>query len=438
MNNRRVWMIVLAALLVRGVLLASAAGNSQGVFTPDSHSYWQLAESVAEGNFARGGEPEIFRTPGYPAFVAAGRAVDGWQAVIAVQLLLDTLLVLVTFRLATMLAGARAGALAAAFQAITPVAVAASCRVLSDSLYALLLTGAVALLVAHFRSDKWKWLLAGAVAMAAACYVRPVGVAMAAIAAAVILCRSRCVLRAGAFAAVVAVCLAPWVVRNATEADFAGLSSFAGDSMYRFSAAEVIARRDGTTPDAERRRLDAKVALADLPTPGARSRYRRQQAMAIIGDDWGGYLAIHATGSLAFWLPGATDVLEVSGGSVGQRGTLAVLHNEGPIAAVRHYFADMPWAIVPAALLAAIFAVKMFGVAVCVVSRGRLGMSASAWLMLMMVACSAMAGGPAATPRFRVAVAPLLSVAAAVGWLRLSARRKRDQPPPPLGEPVGR
>lgn len=440
-NGRRVWTIVAVALLMRAALLASAMNGPQSVFTPDSHSYWRLAESIRSGSFVIDGQPEIFRTPGYPAFVAAGRLIDGWPIVVSAQVLLDTLLVLLTFHLAGMLAGRQAGPLAATFQAITPVAVAASCRMLSDSLYALLLTGAIALLVAHFRGGKWKWLLAAAATMAAACYVRPIGVATAAVAGVVVLFGCRSIRRAGAFAAVVAVCLAPWVVRNAIAADYYGFSSFAGDSMYRFSAAEVIARRDGTDPASERRRLDAKVAAADLAdTPGARSRYRSRQAMQIIGRDLGGHLAIHLKGAAAFWLPGATDVLEVAGATVGQRGTLAVLHAHGPVAAAKHYFADSPWAIVPAAVMIGVFAVKMFGVVVCVLSRARprapapVGGSASAWLLVLIVLISALAGGPASTPRFRVAVAPLLSVAAAVGWLRLSARRRRGsgQEPSPL------
>jgi len=425
-NGRRLWLVVAAALLVRGALLVSAAANGGSVLTPDSHSYLQLAGALAErGEFALHDQPEIFRTPGYPLFLAWAHPLPGgvW-ALLAVQVLLDVALVVVTFHLAGMLAGRRAGELAAAFQAVTPVAMAASCRVLSDSLYALLLTGAVALLVAHLRGGKWRPLLAGAFVMAAACYVRPIGVAMAVVAAAVVLCRRRCVLRAIVFAAVVAACLAPWVVRNAAVADFRGFSSFAGESLHRFAAAEIIARREGTDAATVRRRLDAEVILADLPTPGARSRYRKQQAMEIIGGDRGAYLTIHAAGAMAFWLPGATDVLEVSGATVGQRGTLEVLHSRGPVAAARHYFADSPWAIAPAVLLAGMFAVKMFGVAVCAVSRARLRMSAAAWLMLLIVATSSMAGGAATTPRFRVPIAPLLSVAAAVGWLRLSRRRR--------------
>ena len=109
----------------------------------------------------------------------------------------------------------------------------------------------------------------------------------------------------------------------------------------------------------------------------------------------------------------------------GQRGTLAVLHADGPIAAVRHYFADRPLAAVPAAVLAAIFAAKMFGVVVCAAFRARLRMSAAAWLVLLIVATASLAGGPASTPRFRVPVAPLLSVAAAVGWMRLVGGRRR-------------
>ena len=64
--------IVLAAILLlaagaRALLLSAALHNSQAMFTPDSQDYVELAGSLADrGDFARGHEPEIFRTPGYP------------------------------------------------------------------------------------------------------------------------------------------------------------------------------------------------------------------------------------------------------------------------------------------------------------------------------------------------------------------------------------
>ncbi|MCK4602052.1 MAG: hypothetical protein KAU28_06275, partial [Phycisphaerae bacterium] len=90
-NGRRLWLVVAAALLVRGALLACAAGNGGGVLTPDSHSYLQLAGALAErGQFGPRDQPEIFRTPGYPLFLAWAHPLPGgvW-ALLAVQVLLD-------------------------------------------------------------------------------------------------------------------------------------------------------------------------------------------------------------------------------------------------------------------------------------------------------------------------------------------------------------
>jgi len=414
---------------MRGGLLTTAAINHGEVLAPDSYSYRQLAGSLHQRHeFSRDGEPEIFRTPGYPVFLALIQWLHGgiWTALTA-QVLLDVGLVMITFHLAAMLAGREAGALAALIQAVTPVAIASCCRMLSDSLYALLLTGSVVLVVGHLRGGGWKHIILSGVTMAAGCYVRPVGVAMAAMAGLVILLSSRKFLHTMVFIAIVAMCLAPWVVRNAVIADYRGFSSFAGDSLYRFSAAEVIAREENVDVQTVRGRLDREVAAANLPTPGARSRYRMQRAAEIIRGNPGDYLIIHTRGDLAFWLPGATDVLEVAGVTAGQKGTLSVLHQKGLMSAAKHYFAGSPWAVIAAGALVSIFAVKMIGVATCVLSRARLKMSAAAWLMVLVVGTSAMAGGPASTPRFRVPVASLLSVAAAVGWLRLSRGRRRKQ-----------
>jgi hypothetical protein len=51
-------------------------------------------------------------------------------------------------------------------------------------------------------------------------------------------------------------------------------------------------------------------------------------------------------------------------------------------------------------------------------------MGAEVWLCLLLVLLAFLLPGPAAHPRFRVPVEPILSVAAAAGWAMLAARRR--------------
>jgi len=481
MKSVRLWLILILALAARAALYSAAIRHEDGAFTHDSWVYWYLAGDLTRFGAFVGGvatmrtglngpvvvaaapKPEIFRTPGYPLVLSCTLLLPAktvrplappprgtlvieeqrWHVPLAFQVLIDLHLVLLTYWLGRLLVGRGAGLLAAAFQAVSPLAVAASCRILSDSLFAFMLTAALLLIVRHFRTGSWRTLLPAAVLMGAACYVRPVGLVMSGLFVLVLLFRPKRIRRAGAFAAVIAACVAPWVVRNAVTADYRGFSSFATDSLYWYSAAEVLARKEGVSADKVRERfrreegwdsfdpdLMGQPGLSNAPcyrTPGGLARYRRDRARAIVLAHPCLFLDIHLKGCLAFWLPGATDVLEVAGYTTGGKGTLAVLHEKGLIAAARHYFGGDVTAMWLAGAMAVVLLVRYAGVILCGLWRLRPRMSAAAWLMILLVLVSFLLPGPAAHPRFRVPVAPILSAAAAIGWLGLVDRLRRRE-----------
>ena len=146
--------------------------------------------------------------------------------------------------------------------------------------------------------------------------------------------------------------------------------------------------------------------------------------MEVVGENWPMYLRVHLTTSMASLLPGATEVLEVAGATQGQQGTLDMLHRKGLAGAAKQYFRNQMWALWLAIPLVIIWVVRMFGAGLGGMRKMRLRMSASAWLMLLIVCVAILMGGPAATPRFRQPVEPLLSVAAAVGLVSLGRRGK--------------
>ncbi len=419
--------IVAVAAAVRVALLLSA--DLSTVVTPDSEDYLQLAWSLAEhGEFARGGEPEIFRTPGYPLLLmlTAGGGTDSpfaaappsWQAVAFVQILLDILLVLVVYLLGRLAASQRVGLWAAGLQAVSPLVLAASVRLLSDSLYALLFTLAVLLMVGHLRTRR-TWALVGAgVLLGLAAYVRPVGLAMAlpfALAVWIGGRQSRSASRkpggipptqsgglgktedaaktgsvgktedvgktrgvggrvgarvsrasgwydAGVFALVLLAVVGPWIVRNAVVADYRGFSSFGSDAVYYFAAGEVVARTEGLSGEEARERL--RDAYADWraghpdATVGEAARWRARRGREILLEHPSLYARLHLGGSLGIWLPGATDVLEVAGLTEGSRDTHEVLVREGLWAAVRHYFGGNSAAIALAVPMVLLLALK--------------------------------------------------------------------------------
>jgi 4-amino-4-deoxy-L-arabinose transferase-like glycosyltransferase len=459
MSGRTIILILLLAAALRLALLACAWNNLAGVTTPDSTEYTSLCVSLLDGKFERSNQPEIFRAPGYPLFLIVGVA-GGWRAVLIFQLLIDMLLVYLTYLLAWSVFDRRAALWAAAFQATSAVAIASSMRLLSDGLFAMLLTLAVLLFVHYWKfSRRWS-LLASAAVLAAGCYVRPTGLVFAAILAAALLVRAirqgptsrSAFLDLAMYAGIGILLLGPWVARNAVRADYRGFSSFASDSVYADAVPELLAHLPSEkTMDAEAGRqymrdLDRADEIAHGPrTPGQAARFRQEYSARVIGEHPWLYARLHVKGVVGFFLPGATDVLEIAGLSHGQRGTSDVLRKQGPWAAAQYYFGGSSVSHQAAAvgltiLIVAITAVQYLGVIVFLVrrrwrdSRGEnrglrpissaksVSVPASpafrpslSFLLLAMIVIASLLSGPYGFPRYQTMIVPLLSIFAAAG-----------------------
>jgi len=376
--------------------------------------------------------------------------------------LLDVTLVYLTFLLAETLVSRKAGLLAAGVQAVTPVAVAAGCRVLSDSLFAFLLTAAVLLVIRHLRTSAWRSLIAAAVVTGAACYVRPVGMLFGVIVMVVLLFRerpqegfqgrkieagaswrriafgglSKPLRHAAVFVGLLGVMLLPWVLRNGLKADYWGFSSLRAEAAFRYQAPAILAKlRPMSLEDARREvhRLLPAGAHGRGHSPGELARRKLSVAQEIIRRHWWLSMSIHARGDLTVWLPGATEITEVAGITVGQKGVTKVLQGEGLAAAIRHYFHGRTWALWLCVPLVAIEAAKLLLAGAGALRHVRFRMNAACWLVLGTVLVFSLAPGPAGHPRFRVPIEPLLSLAASAGLVALCrAWRLRRQARPTI------
>ena len=301
--------------------------------------------------------------------------------------------------------------------------IASSVRILSDTLFAFLLLLALLLIVFHFRNRAHWPVAAAAVALAAACYVRPVGLTAAGVCLVAMLFRPGRIRRVGIFLGILLALLAPWVVRNAVVADYYGFSSFAGDSLYFFAAGEIVSRQQQIPPAQARQELaalDARTNEGEAPGSAARWRARYGRGL-ILSNPWL-YAKIHVKGLMGYWLPGATDVLEIAGVTAGNRGTVDILHSRGLIPAVRHYFAGKTWTILLAGPMVMICLGQYLGVVLSAL-RARLSMGAAIRVLIAVAIVLAVLPGPFGLPRYRVPIGALLSLAAAAGWLGL---RRRD------------
>ncbi len=248
-DRTRVWLasIVIVAAGLRVALLVMGPGvDVERAYEPDSGRYVELSENLKLHRvFGKGREdsgvvhiplarlrtqrgeleaadehglrPEVFRTPGYPAWIALFTSAGvSLRWVLAAQVVLSVFNVILVFALARQLMQSRRIALVAAFiMAMHPAAALASISVLSETLFtSLILCG----LYMAVRWRDWPFDCTGAgLLFGVAVLVRPVGILLGPAVALWLLVTGRT-----RRAALCAACLtvssllpaAAWMVRN--------------------------------------------------------------------------------------------------------------------------------------------------------------------------------------------------------------------------------
>jgi 4-amino-4-deoxy-L-arabinose transferase-like glycosyltransferase len=437
MLSRQKYLLLILAVALAGrlLLLRVAWRNDSAVIGIDSREYLTAAASLASRHtFETGGYPEIRRTPGYPALLALCGAAGprGYGFAQIVGLLVDVLLVFLTYVLGARLVSPAAGLWAAALQALSAVAIASSVHILTDGVFSLLLTLVILLLARHFRDREW-WPVALAAALtAAAIYVRPVGVIVVPAAAVVLLVGPRRLVNAGGFVVIVGALLAPWLVRNYVVAGYSGFSSISEWNLVFWEGAGVWAKSHGISRLQAQHELEtiySQRLLREHIEPGSpvAARVQAQMGREIILAHPVIFLRVHLVTSLVSLLPASWWLLQMLGITSGERGTLSVLQSEGLLVALKYYFAGNLSAMAlmaPEVILLAIRYLAGMAYAMRQWRMWKLNWGPMGWLVVLMIAEFVLVGGPAAEPRFRLPVEPLLNIAGGAGVARLMGRRK--------------
>ncbi|HXN46283.1 MAG TPA: glycosyltransferase family 39 protein [Bryobacteraceae bacterium] len=425
-------LVLLLALASRAVLLSVAWRSDSAALAPDSARYLSTAASLStSGAFQQGGRPELLRTPGYPLFLAVCGVTGplGYGTAQVVQLLLDVLLVYITYRLASRLINPTAALLAAAFQAVSVPAMLGSVRILSDGLFSLVVTAIILILVCHLRDARWWLPVAAATLTAGATYVRPVGFIFVPVVTFALL-RARRFRGAIGYLLGFALLVAPWFARNQWVAGYAGFSSFADYNLLYSEAAEVRASMAGIPVEQARQELEAiyqaRLQASKIEPESAEAiRLQGRMGLEVIRANPVTWAFVHLKTSAASLLPASTGILEMYGATSGGRGTLSVLHTRGPVAAAKYYFGSNPGAailILPEALmLAAKYSACLVAILLYPWCFRKLGWDSNGLGILLLTTLAFLCvAGPAATPRFRLPVEPLLNIGAAAGAMLLT------------------
>ncbi|HEY6971464.1 MAG TPA: glycosyltransferase family 39 protein [Candidatus Angelobacter sp.] len=410
-----------------------------GFFEPDTGHYLGLAQKMLHGSFDSMGFPEVFRTPGYPLLLLP--AVASHHPIILALLenfLLSAASTALIWKIASdLLPGSQAGFWAGILYCFEPMGLLYSEKILTETLFTTLLLAFVWIFLRCLREPTYKNIIFAALVLGCATYVRPVGTYLSLALALLLLfiprtiSTTRRLSRALLFAVVFAVSLAPWMIRNAIVADYVGFSSVGDFELYFYCSAAVQAKvehRSLVQQQVEMGYTDISRYLALHPeqrgwSPGQSARFFRAESKRILLHNPGTYAALQGRGCIiVLFDPGATELMKAVALYPDSGGLLSRTLDQGLVRATLWFIQQYPMAAFLLPFLAAILAVY-YGLAL--VGWRRLPLEAGVFLAMIAFYFVLISGTPAAVPRFRVPIMPLVCICAGVAIASRKAKRRQ-------------
>lgn len=289
--EKRIFWGALAVRLLLLFLILWFGGVEYFYLGDDAPKYFRLAEHLIEGRgFAdvyEGGVyvPDSLRTPGYPLYLALFfyLGLPLWLASI-VQIIFLSLLPIFAMRIVRLIFDNKMGSgdspgglvekMTGFFTAFEPLQIYYSVMLTSDSFNALLFILSIYLFLVFLRDGRPSLLMASSASLAAATYVRPLGVFFSALMAAIILVREcldsgkikKAFIHSLIFLLLFVVLMSPWAIRNYRTFGVAAISSYGPGHLYTHAASTVIAVKEGISFDQARSRLISRIE-PELPEP---------------------------------------------------------------------------------------------------------------------------------------------------------------------------
>lgn len=408
-SRERVWLLpAVAACAVRLVLFGVAAPHPDRLMIePDSREYFTLARNLALGRgfslaAAAPYEPDVRRTPVYPATLAAlfaGSESVRAAAVMGIAAAVATVIAIA--RLTARLFGNAAPFFAAMLLAVDATSAAYSTQLLTEALFTLLVWLAVLSATDRDLPRSAGALVAGILSsLAALC--RPIGLLFAPALLPAFLWRASAWQRAGKLLVVAmltsAVPIGLWTIRNRRASGVTTFTSQAATNAYFHRAAYVVAELDGRPVEAVRAEWEREFAAAS-------ARWSERERIAWMNDHGASvvlahpavYLKVVAKGMARMARPDVEvlpPLLGLERDQILWRAVLAVTWIQLAIVYVlAARGAWLAWREVPAA----------------------------AFVPLAVIAYFVVLAGPEMYPRFRVPMMPGLCMLAGVGLTRRAA-----------------
>ncbi len=274
--RKTLWFILIAGFLVKVFLWVYFLEHRPEFFIDDdSVGYLQLAENMrlGKGFSWQAGEPfepNSFRTPGYPAFLAVARTAFGhYEAALIFQILLVTVTAGFIFLVAKEWGRPKLGLGAAGIFLFMPFSVMVSLRYLTQPLFTFGLMGAVWLWLKFLKTDNNRYLWFTALLLPLLALIRPIAFYIYLPFLAGYLWyywRSRGNINWLRFVWVVILVLAifffvlsPWLIRNWFLFGHFALSSITAYQLYFYDTPAVYAYNHGMSHGAARQFLEKDI-----------------------------------------------------------------------------------------------------------------------------------------------------------------------------------
>ena len=312
-------MVALILRLSVPLIAFSTTQDKTTFHTSDTIGYVEPAMNLmSEGEFSRGGMPEINRTPGYPIFLISGLALGRLELVtIALQIILSCLTVFLVYQIALKLfERVDVAILAAALYTLEPLSIVYTSLMMTETLFAFLVMLAIYFLVRYLANAKLKYFCAAAIVLSAAAYVRPVAYFLPTIIVIGMLAISvvrkevnwKLLIHICVFLLISMAPILAWQARNSVVAGYSGFSAQRDEFLSALGQA-VAARSQGISVIEQEKRSgwsfwsgperyyaqhpeDRWLDEADL------HRRRGNEGLRLIMENPWNYLVIHARGAM--------------------------------------------------------------------------------------------------------------------------------------------
>lgn len=267
--------------------------NENAFYTPDSKSYITRAvDMITYGTFSLRGEPDIFRTPGYPLLLASFIVIFGAEKVhylVLLQFMLVAATAYFVYRIVLLLFETDIGRKMAkgAFVIVMadPAMFISELSMMADVLLVFAVTSGLHCLIRYIRYERQSNVLAGFALLGLAGYIKPVALYLPYLCGVILLLykvRQRCfakvipVLAAILVSYVITSC---WQHRNKNVFGVRIFTSISAAGIYHYFAAAVTAKVEGKRYKEVQKQYEDDVVSEN---PAVQAKYNMRRGVEII------------------------------------------------------------------------------------------------------------------------------------------------------------